>query len=209
MLKINEIFKSIQGESSYAGLPCVFVRLTGCHLRCVYCDTEHAFYEGFDLTVKEAIKRVKALGVPFVEMTGGEPLLQKDAFILAKELVENGFTVLVETSGAVDIQSLDTRVIKIIDIKCPSSNMSDKMIWSNLKYLNEKDEVKFVMSDRADFDWASTLVKKHNLKNVLFSPVFEKLQPQILSEWILKENLPVRLQLQLHKIIWDPAMRGV
>ncbi len=212
MLKINEIYKSIQGESSFSGLPCTFVRLTGCHLRCTWCDTAYAFYDGEEMNVDQVVDRVQKLGVPLVELTGGEPLLQEDAFLLVKRLIDLNFQVLIETSGAVSLKGLDTRSIKVVDIKCPGSGMSEKMIWENLKYLSEQDEVKFVILNRQDFDWACQMVQQHELFkkcSVLFSPVFRKLNPQQLTQWILETQLPVRLQLQIHKYIWDPATRGV
>jgi 7-carboxy-7-deazaguanine synthase len=212
MLKVNEIFKSIQGESSYVGLPCAFVRLTGCHLRCTWCDTSYAFYEGSNMTVEEVIQKIEAMDVKLFELTGGEPLLQEDAFKLVSRLCDLNYTVLVETSGAVDLSSLDPRSIKIMDIKFPSSTMTDKMIWKNLDHLSLRDEVKFVIKDRMDFDWAKGVVEKYHLAEkvkILFSPVFHELESQSLAEWILKENLPVRMQLQIHKYIWSPETRGV
>jgi 7-carboxy-7-deazaguanine synthase len=212
MLKVNEIFKSIQGESSYVGLPCAFVRLTGCHLRCTWCDTAYAFHEGTDMTVEEVVQKVEAMGVKFFELTGGEPLLQEDAFELVRRLCDLNYTILIETSGAVDLSGLDPRSIKIMDIKCPSSGMTDKMIWENLNHLSPRDEVKFVIKDHIDFDWAKDIIRKYQLAkkvHLLFSPVFHELESQTLAEWILKENLPVRMQLQIHKYIWSPETRGV
>ncbi len=212
MLKINEIYKSIQGESSYSGLPCAFIRLTGCHLRCTWCDTAYAFYDGEEMSIDQVIDRVQKLGVQLVELTGGEPLLQEDVIVLVKRLIDLNFQVLIETSGAVSLEGLDTRSIKVVDIKCPGSGMLDKMMWENLEYLSVRDEVKFVILDRQDFDWACQMVRQHDLLkkcSVLFSPVFGKLDPQQLTQWILKTQLPVRLQLQIHKYIWNPQMRGV
>ena len=211
MLKINEIYKSIQGESSFTGLPCVFVRLTGCHLRCTWCDTAYAFYEGREMSILEIVQEVKSLGISLVELTGGEPLLQAEAVDLVRELLDQNFQVLIETSGAIDVSILDPRAVKIMDIKCPGSGMSDKMIWDNLKYLGVRDEIKFVIKDRKDFDWACDVIQNRRLasKVILFSSVFGELNPQKLSEWILEKNLNVRLQLQVHKYIWHPETRGV
>ncbi|MBI3265443.1 MAG: radical SAM protein [Chlamydiae bacterium] len=212
MLKVNEIYKSIQGESSFVGLPCVFVRLTGCHLRCTWCDTAYAFHEGEDMTVEEVVKKVRGLGPRLFELTGGEPLLQEDAFPLVERLLKLHDTVLVETSGAVDVACLDKQAVKIMDIKCPASGMSDKMIWENLNYLTPRDEIKFVIQNRSDFDWACRVIEEHDLLKkspILFSPVFGQLNPQELAEWILKENLNVRMQLQIHKYIWSVEVRGV
>ncbi|MDP3980675.1 MAG: radical SAM protein [Chlamydiota bacterium] len=209
MLKVNEIFKSIQGESSYTGLPCTFVRLTGCHIRCTYCDTSYAFHEGHDQSIEEVLIRVREIGLSLVEITGGEPLIQKDAFTLASQLADAHTKVLVETSGTIDLSGLDKRIIKIMDIKCPGSGVSDKMFWPNLDLLTPIDEIKFVISDQYDFDWAHELVLMKKLNNVLFAPVYKKLPPKQLAEWILKDNLPVRMQLQVHKYIWSPGQRGV
>lgn len=212
MLKVNEIFKSIQGESSYVGLPCTFVRLTGCQLRCTWCDTTYAFYEGKDMSMEEVIHEVGQHGLKLFELTGGEPLLQPDAFTLVKDLSDQRTTVLVETSGAVRLETLDPRAIKIMDIKCPSSQMSDKMLWENIECLTLKDEVKFVLADRKDFDWACDIIQKYDLPQkarLLFSPVFDHLKPSELATWILDRNLPVRMQLQIHKYIWGREARGV
>ncbi len=211
-MKINEIYKSIQGESTYAGCPCVFVRTTGCNLRCVYCDTGYAFYDGEEMTVAQILGKVDSFKVHLVELTGGEPLLQKDTADLVKELIDKKYTVLVETGGSLDISRIPTHAICIMDLKCPSSGEMESMNWENLQYLKPQDEVKFVIGDERDFYWAVNVVKEHRLDEkctVLFSCVFEKLEPQKLAEWILKENLQVRLQLQLHKYIWEPAARGV
>lgn len=211
-MKINEIYKSIQGESTYAGLPCVFVRTTGCNLRCVYCDTAYAFYEGEEMTLPQILKKVDLFRIPLVELTGGEPLLQKETPDLVKQLLDKKYTVLVETGGSLDISKLDPRAIRVMDLKCPSSGEMESMNWDNLQYLKPQDEVKFVIGDERDFYWSANVVKEHRLQKkcpVLFSCVFEKLEPQKLAEWILKENLQVRLQLQLHKFVWEPATRGV
>ncbi len=211
-LKINEIFFSIQGESTYAGLPCVFVRLTYCNLRCTYCDTSYAFTEGSDRTLDEIVKEVEKYGCPLVEITGGEPLLQKNVYPLMRTLCDRGYQVLLETGGHMDIRSIDKRVVRIMDVKCPSSGESDKNDWSNLEVLTTKDQVKFVIGNREDYDWAKQVVQRHHLDarcTVLFSPVFGALENSVLAEWILADRLAVRFQLQLHKYIWAPDRRGV
>ncbi|MFQ5675936.1 MAG: radical SAM protein [bacterium] len=211
-MQITEIYKSIQGESRFAGQPCVFVRTTGCNLRCVWCDTEYAFYGGEKMRLEEIIERVEAHDCTLVEITGGEPLLQKDVPELAQRLLDKDFTVLIETSGERDISVLDSRVIKIVDIKCPGSEESQRNRWENLNHLTLQDEVKFVIKDRADYDWAVGVLKKENLPNrvqVLFSPVWGELDLQDLAQWILDDHLQVRYQVQLHKIIWSPEAKGV
>lgn len=223
-LRVNEIFHSIQGESSFAGLRCAFVRLTGCHLRCAYCDTEYAFHEGANVEIEEIIRRVEARPCALVEITGGEPLLQRAVHDLMRRLCDLGKTVLIETSGACDISACDPRVIRIMDIKAPGSGECARNDWANIARLRPADEVKFVISDRADYDWAKAIIAEHRLtervREVLLSPVFEQARgrevagaPGIpmrdLAEWIIADNLPVRLQAQLHKFIWEPATRGV
>ncbi len=211
-LRINEIYKSIQGESSWAGLPCVFVRLTGCHLRCHYCDTEYAFHEGRWMTLADILARVSEQGTPLVEITGGEPLLHPACGELARRLLDLGLTVLCETSGALPIDRLPPEVIKIMDLKCPSSGEVERNDWSNIDRLGPHDEVKFVIGDRADFEWAARVIKRCNLAKrcgVLMSPVFGEIEPTQLVEWILAERLPVRFQLQMHKFIWSPTEIGV
>jgi 7-carboxy-7-deazaguanine synthase len=212
MLRVTEIFHSIQGESSFAGRPCVFIRLTGCPLRCTWCDTEYAFYGGTELGLDAILAQVEACGCPLVEVTGGEPLAQPAAFHLIARLCDLGHTVLVETSGAIDIAPLDRRARAILDVKCPGSGMMDRMYWPNLSALARKDEAKFVIRDRADYEWACGIVTQYELAHrtqVLFSPVFGTLDPRQLAEWILADRLPVRFQLQMHKLIWDPDRRGV
>ncbi len=212
MLKVNEIFYSIQGESTYAGFPCVFIRLTGCNLRCTYCDTQHAFKEGKSLTLTEIQENVSRYYCNLIEITGGEPLLQSQVVDLSKSFMEQGKTVLVETNGTQDIDYLPNQAIRIMDIKCPGSDESDKMDWNNIDRLRVNDNVKFVISHRKDFDWAVSVVKKYNLLNkasVLFSPVYGLLNPEILAKWMLKLSLPIRLNLQIHKYIWHPNRRGV
>jgi 7-carboxy-7-deazaguanine synthase len=211
-MKINELFYSIQGESTYAGRPCVFIRTTGCHLRCEWCDTAHAFYEGEEMTLDAVIEQVRAYGCPLVELTGGEPLLQRETPMLVTRLLNDGYTVLVETSGSLDIRLLDPRAIVIMDIKCPGSGMTQAMRWENLDALKPIDEIKFVIKERADYDWAASIVARHQLDRrcpILFSPVFGELDPRILAGWLLADRLPARLQLQQHKYIWEPDTRGV
>lgn len=214
-LKVNEIYRSIQGESSWAGLPCAFVRLTGCHLRCSYCDTEYAFHEGGWMTIDEIVEQVARFGVTLVEITGGEPLLQPACGTLAQRLLDSGFTVLCETSGALSIDRLPSGVIRIMDLKCPSSGEVEANDWTNIDRLTERDEVKFVIGDRADYDWAATIIQQHELVRrvraggILMSPVFDRLQPARLVEWVLDDGLPVRVQVQLHKVIWEPDRIGV
>ena len=211
-LKVNEIYFSIQGESSYAGLPCVFVRLTGCNLRCVWCDTEYAFFEGEWKSLDQIVAEAAQFGCKLVELTGGEPLLQKESFALVDKLIDAGFKVLVETSGSISLKMLNPEAIKIMDVKCPGSKMTKKNRWENIDYLTPKDEVKFVLADRADYDWAVDVMRKYKLDRkatVLFSTVFGALEPVRVVEWILQDKLPVRFQLQMHKFIWHPETKGV
>jgi 7-carboxy-7-deazaguanine synthase len=212
MLKINEIYASIQGESSYTGLPCVFIRLTGCNLRCSWCDTAYAFYEGNNLTLKDAVLRVENFSLPLVEITGGEPLMQEDVYPLMNTLLDKGYRVMLETGGALSIEKVPKKVIKILDIKCPGSGEEKKNLLENLKLLTPHDEVKFVLLDRADYEWSCDFLKKCDLPSyvhVLFSPVYEKLELKDLSKWILEDKLPVRIQTQLHKVIWNKNAIGV
>ncbi len=211
-MRVTEVFHSIQGESSFAGQPCVFVRLTGCPLRCAWCDSEYAFSDGTDMAIEEILAKVQAYHCPLVEVTGGEPLHQPEAFTLIEHLCSDGYEVLLESSGAIDISSVDPRAHVILDVKCPGSGMADRMRWENLALLRTKDEAKFVIKDRADYEWARSIVTQYELATwctVLFGPVFGDLDLRQLAEWILADRLPVRLQVQLHKIIWDPDMRGV
>jgi len=212
-LRINEIFFSIQGESTWAGRPCAFVRLTGCDLRCSWCDTEYAFHEGRSMAVEEVVATLLGYGCDLIEVTGGEPLLQAAVHPLIVRLLEAGMTVLVETSGASDVSRLDTRAIKVMDLKCPGSGESARNLWSNLDHLTPRDEVKFVIADRADYEWARDVARRHNLaarvNAVLMSCAFGKLDPALLAGWILADRLPVRMQLQMHKHIWAPDARGV
>lgn len=212
MLNVTEIFHSIQGESTHAGRPCVFIRLTGCPLRCTWCDTAYAFYGGRDLTEDDVIARVRAFGCPLVEVTGGEPLSQPDAFPLLTRLCDEGFEVLLETSGALDTAGVDRRVHVVLDVKCPGSGMAERMHWPNLQRLASHDEVKFVIKDRGDYEWAREVIRSRDLAarcTVLVSPVFGETDARQLAEWVLADRLPVRFQLQLHKHVWAPDMRGV
>ena len=226
---ITEIFKSIQGEGTRAGLPCIFVRLTGCNLRCVWCDTEYAFHGGQRLSVEDVLERVEALnrlsngapaGVPLVELTGGEPLLQQEIYPLTEHLLAAGYVVMIETSGERFIGRLPKQVIKIVDVKCPDSGEGDTFDLRNLDELTDKDEVKFVVSSRRDYEFAREFAREHQLaervNQVLISPVNEDphgkwkgLEPRRVVEWMLEDGLNARLGLQLHKIVWNPAMRGV
>ena len=229
---ITEIFKSIQGEGTRAGLPCIFVRLTGCNLRCTWCDTAYAFHGGTKMSVEQVLGRVDDLAyrsaggrvaeaaLPLVELTGGEPLLQEEIYPLAEDLLAAGYTVMIETSGERSTGRLPKEVIKIVDVKCPDSGEPDTFDMRNLDALTENDEVKFVLSTRCDYEFAREFTKRHGLlgkvREVLFSPVFEDpegkwpgLEPRLLAEWILADGLPVRLGLQLHKFIWHPATKGV
>jgi 7-carboxy-7-deazaguanine synthase len=212
-LTINEIYHSIQGESTWVGQPCVFVRLTFCDLRCNYCDTEYAFYEGKKQALQEIVEAVQALHCPLVEITGGEPLLQKNVLVLMSTLCDAGSTVLLETSGAHDISKVDPRVRRIMDLKTPGSGEVDKNLWSNLDLLTLRDEVKFVMGSREDYEWSRDKVEHYDLPArchaVLFAPIFGRIDPREIVEWILADKLDVRFQLQMHKFIWSPTQRGV
>jgi 7-carboxy-7-deazaguanine synthase len=212
-LTINEIYHSIQGESTWAGRPCVFVRLTFCDLRCNYCDTEYAFYQGKKQTLKEIVDLVTAFNCPLVEITGGEPLIQKNVLSLMSILSDVGYTVLLETSGAHDISKVDPRVHRIMDLKTPGSGEIEKNLWSNIDYLTLRDEVKFVIGSREDYEWSCDKVRRFDLPKrchaVLFSPIFGRIDPRKIVEWILADRLDVRFQLQMHKFIWTPTQRGV
>ncbi len=212
MLTINEIFHSIQGESTHMGRPCVFVRLTYCNLRCTYCDTEYAFYEGRPMSVDDIIKDVQGFNCKLVEITGGEPLAQEGVHELITRLCDLGHQVLVETGGSIDISKVDRRACCIVDVKCPGSGMMKKNKWSNMDHIKPADEIKFVIGNREDFDWALERIKEYNLIGrcpVLMSCVFGVLEPLELSTWILESKLPIRFQLQMHKYIWEPETRGV
>jgi len=213
MLTINEIFHSIQGESTHAGRPCVFVRLTACDLRCAWCDTPYAFVEGRKMAVDEVVAEVARFDCPLVEITGGEPLLQEDVYPLMTRLLDGGRTVLLETGGHLSIARVPPRVVKIVDVKCPASGESAKNLWDNLERLDARDQVKFVIEDRTDYQFARDVVRQRALDRrvaaVLFSPVHDVLDPKALAEWVLADRLPVRVQLQVHKYIWGPDVRGV
>lgn len=213
MLVVNEIFFSIQGESSFAGRPCVFIRLTGCDLRCAWCDTAYAFHQGSRRSEDDVVAEVLGHNCDLVELTGGEPLLQRGVFSLMRRLQAAGKTVLLETGGHKPIDDVPSGVIRIIDVKCPGSGETSKVHWANLDRLAPTDEVKFVVGDRSDYEFAVSCLTAHDLarrvSTILFSPVHGKLHPKQLSEWILKDGIPVRLQLQLHKHIWSPETRGV
>jgi len=211
-LIINEIFFSIQGESTRIGLPCVFVRLTSCDLRCMWCDTAYAFNEGTGMSVDLILKKVKEYKCRLVEITGGEPLLQENAFILMKRLCDENYDVMIETGGHRDISGIDPRIKRIMDIKCPGSLMEKRNRWENIEALTARDEVKFVIADEIDYIWAKEVINKYNLTarcTVLMSPVFGSIENRILAEWILHDHLQVQFQLQIHKYIWDPRTRGV
>lgn len=212
MLKTNEIYYSIQGESSRAGLPCVFVRLTSCNLRCTYCDTEYAFYGGRDYSIEEIISRIKGYQCNLVEITGGEPLMQNECLDLMKQLCDQNFNVMIETGGSLPINNIDSRTMIIMDLKCPSSGMLKKNLYTNIQFLKKNDEVKFVIGDREDYEWSKEIISKYELNRkceVLFSVVFGALKPVTLVNWILEDKLDVRFQLQMHKIIWHPETKGV
>ena len=211
-IKINEIYYSIQGESSFVGLPCIFIRLTYCNLRCTYCDSEYTFYDGKDMDIQEILNEIKRYECNLVEVTGGEPLFQKNCIKLLEELVELDYKVLLETSGSLSIKNVPKKVINIIDFKCPSSGMKKKNLWDNIKYLKSHDEVKFVIGNKEDYNWAKEKINKYNLDdkcNILFSPVYKKIESKEITKWILEDNLNIRFQIQLHKEIWDDKDRGV
>lgn len=211
-LHIIQIFRSIQGESTWAGLPCSFVRLAGCPLNCRWCDTREAHGGGRQLNIRTVMEELAGLGERLVQITGGEPLAQSGTPILIGQLLNSGYTVLVETSGALDISAIDARAHRIVDIKCPGSGETEKNLWTNLEHLTGRDELKFVVADRADYEWARDILERYQLEKrledqrlraILFSPVWEVMEPQQLAGWILEDHLGVRLQLQLHKLIWE------
>jgi 7-carboxy-7-deazaguanine synthase len=213
VLTVHEIYLSVQGESTHVGRPCVFVRLTACDLRCRWCDTPYAFTGGRKMSIDEIVEEVEQYGTPLVEITGGEPLLQREVYPLMKRLLERGHGVLLETGGHVPLDDVPDPVVAIVDVKCPGSGEADHMHWPNLEQLSAHDEVKFVIADRADFDYAADVVRRFTLAAraaaVLFSPVHGELEPATLATWILEARLPVRLQIQAHKYIWSPDARGV
>ncbi len=212
-LRITEVYKSVQGESTWAGLPCIFVRLARCHLRCVWCDTEYAFRGGESVSIGALLDQCDALTCQLIEITGGEPLIQPNCVDLAEALLDRGYTVLVETSGSLPIAVLPAEVIKIMDLKCPGSGECGKNDWSNIDTLSQHDEVKFVIASRADYEWAAEVVQRYQLADrcnaILFSPVFGPIEPADIVQWIIDDNLPVRFQLQMHKFIWPPDAKGV
>jgi 7-carboxy-7-deazaguanine synthase len=217
-LRITEIFHSVQGESTWAGQPCTFVRLTGCPLRCTWCDTTYAFQGGERMTLDAIVDRVREIGTPLVEVTGGEPLAHPNAFTLVRQLLDAGFTVLVETSGAFDVEPLDRRAHVIMDLKCPGSGEVTRNRWENLDHLGAGDEIKFVIADRTDYDWMVDVIRSRGLderlrngrlRALLVSPVWNSMDFRVLAEWILGDRLPVRYQIQLHKVIWGAEVTGV
>ncbi len=211
-LKINEIYYSVQGESTHSGCPCIFIRLTYCNLRCSYCDTEYAFYDGKDMEITDIMSEIKRWDCNLVEVTGGEPLFQDECIDLLNELVNSNYEVMLETGGSLSISDVPKKVVKIVDFKCPSSGMVKKNLWSIVDDLQAHDEVKFVIGNREDFDWAKDHITEYSLDKIctlLFSPTFGEIDPQQIVEWILAENLPVRMQLQMHKMIWSPEEKGV
>lgn len=213
-MRITEIFYSIQGESSFAGLPCVFVRLTWCNLRCSWCDSEYTFTGGVEMKIDEVLEKVRGYGCKLVEITGGEPLVQKrECCELVSRLCDEGFTVLIETGGSLDTSVLDPRAIKILDVKCPGSGEAHRNFWANLERLNPRDEIKFVIADRTDFNFALEVIEKYQLNNrqpqVLFSPVWDAVELKDMAEWILQSGARGRMQLQMHKYIWGPDVKGV
>ena len=211
-LKINEIFYSIQGESTYAGLPCIFIRLTYCNLRCTWCDSEYTFKDGQDMSIPEIISTISNYNCNLVQVTGGEPLIQKNCIELLKRLDANDYQILLETGGSISLDNVPKSVIKIVDFKCPGSGMEKKNLWSILDDIDSKDEIKFVIKDKNDFKWAESKIKEFDLdktNQVIFSPVFDVLKYETLAEWIKSSKLNIRMQIQLHKHIWSPELTGV
>jgi 7-carboxy-7-deazaguanine synthase len=211
-LIINEIFFSIQGESTRIGLPCVFVRLTSCDLRCAWCDTAYAFDEGTEMNIDDILTKVEEYQCKLVEITGGEPLLQTNVHLLMKRLCDENYDVMIETGGHRDVSDIDPRVKRIMDIKCPGSLMEKRNRWENVEMLTARDEVKFVIADEIDYEWAKEVIKKYTLTarcTILMSPVFGNIENRTLAEWILRDHIQVQFQMQIHKYIWDPTTRGV
>jgi len=212
-IRIHEIYESIQGESTFAGLPCTFVRLSRCNLRCRWCDTPQAFEGGTQLSRADVLEKALSFGTPLIELTGGEPLLQAGAVPLLRELCDSGRTVLLETSGERDISKVDSRVHRIMDLKAPGSDESHRNRWENIEHLTQRDEVKVVLADRADYEWAKGVIEEHGLVErvnaVLLSCVWGELDPKDLVQWVLEDHLPVRVQIQMHKVIWDADTEGV
>ena len=212
MIKINEIYLSVQGESTHTGLPCIFIRLTGCNLRCSWCDTAYAFHEGKNMSIDEILQKVENFGIHLVEITGGEPLMQDNVYTLMKGLIKKGYKVMLETGGSISLERVPKDVIKIMDLKCPGSGEQEKNNLDNLKLLAPHDEVKFVILDKKDYEWSRDIIKRYKINetaHILLSPVFDKLELKEMVKWILEDRLPVRLQTQLHKIIWDKNTIGV
>jgi len=211
MLRVTEIFHSIQGESSHAGRPCAFVRLTGCNLRCRWCDSEYTFSGGEQMSIDDVVGQVKSYGCDLVEVTGGEPLAQKESLELIRRLCDEGFEVLIETSGSIAIAPVDKRATIILDIKCPGSGEAEKNRWENLQHLKPNDEIKFVIADRADYDWSRKVIEQRDLRRwtLLLSPVWGEMDLKSLAEWMLADRVPARLHTQLHKHIWGAEARGV
>jgi len=211
-IKVNEIYFSIQGESTHAGRPCIFIRLTYCNLRCTYCDTEYAFYEGKNMEIYEIIEELQQWNCHLIQVTGGEPLFQDECINLLDELLKENYEVALETGGSLPICNVPKKVIKIVDFKCPSSGMEKNNLWSIVEDLQIHDEVKFVIGNREDYEWAKEKITEYNLNEkctVLVSPIFNAIDSKIIVEWILADSLPVRMQLQIHKYIWDPNSKGV
>ena len=211
-LKVNEIYYSIQGESSLSCLPCIFIRLTYCNLRCTYCDSEHSFYEGNDFTIPEILNKIKEYDCNLVEVTGGEPLLQNNCINLLEELIKSGYNVMLETSGSLSIKNVPANVKKIIDFKCPSSGMEKKNLWEIIDDIDSNDEIKFVIGNKEDFDWSINKIKKYNMEDkcsILFSSIFGKIEYKTVVQWILNSKIHARFQLQIHKHIWEEETRGV
>jgi 7-carboxy-7-deazaguanine synthase len=207
---VAEIFSSIQGESTFTGIPCTFVRLTGCNLRCSYCDTQFAYSGGTEMNLDEIIEKVLSLDTPIVEITGGEPLMHSFVDILTQELLNAGKRVLIETNGSYRVDVLPKDVVKIVDIKTPSSGEADSFLLENLTLLDSKDEIKFVIGTREDYDWAMAILNRYNLnQTVIFSPSWGVIEPEMLTKWIVEDRAPVRLGLQIHKVIWDADRQGV
>ena len=212
MIKINEIYLSVQGESTHTGLPCTFIRLTGCNLRCSWCDTAYAFHEGKNMSIDEILQKIESFGIHLVEITGGEPLMQDNVYTLMRRLIEKRYKVMLETGGSISLEKVPKDVIKIMDLKCPGSGEQEKNNLDNLKLLTPHDEVKFVILDRKDYEWSRDIIEKFKINetaHILLSPVFDKLELKEMVKWILEDRLPVRLQTQLHKIIWDKNTIGV
>ena len=212
MIKINEIYLSVQGESTHTGLPCIFIRLTGCNLRCSWCDTAYAFHEGKNMSIDEILQKVANFEIHLVEITGGEPLMQDNVYTLMRRLIKKGYKVMLETGGSISLERVPKEVIKIMDLKCPGSGEQEKNNLDNLKLLLPHDEVKFVILDKKDYEWSRDIIKRYKINetaHILISPVFDKLELKEIVKWILKDRLPVRLQTQLHKIIWDKNTIGV